>query len=76
MKISFKTAVITGSSRGLGRAIAVKLAQEGVQKIAVRYLTCRDEAEITLDLLRDAGAQGVLVQGDTSNAQRAREIVD
>jgi NAD(P)-dependent dehydrogenase (short-subunit alcohol dehydrogenase family) len=76
MKISFKTAVITGSSRGLGRAIAVKLAQEGVQKIAVHYLTRRNEAEITLALLKDAGAQGVLVQGDTSNAQRAREIVD
>src|SRR3989442_2896383 len=76
MKISFKTAVITGSSRGLGRAIAVKLAQEGVQKIAVHYLTRRNEAEKTLALLRDGGAQGVLVQGDTSNAQRAREIVD
>jgi len=76
MKISFKTAVITGSSRGLGRAIAVKLAQEGVQKIAVHYLTRRNEAEITLAFLKDAGAQGVLVQGDTSNAQRAREIVD
>ncbi len=76
MKISFKTAVITGSSRGLGRAIAVRLAQEGVQKIAVHYLTRRDEAEKTLALLRDGGAQGVLVQGDTSNAQRAREIVE
>ena len=76
MKISFGTALITGSSRGLGRAIAVKLAQEGVQRIAVHYLTRRNEAEKTLALLRDAGAEGMLVQGDTSNAQRAREIVD
>jgi len=76
MKISFTTALITGSSRGLGRAIAVKLAREGVHKIAVHYLTRRNEAEKTLALLRDTGAEGVLVQGDTSNAQRAREIVD
>src|SRR6266478_6900092 len=76
MEISFSTALITGNSRGLGRAIAVKLAQEGVHRIAVHYLTRRNEAEKTLALLRDAGAEGVLVQGDTSNAQRAREIVD
>jgi NAD(P)-dependent dehydrogenase (short-subunit alcohol dehydrogenase family) len=76
MKIGFRSAVITGSSRGLGRAIALKLAQEGVQRIAVHYLTRKNEAEKTLALLREAGAEGVLVQGDTSSAQRAREIVD
>ncbi len=75
MKISFHTALITGSSRGLGRAIALKLAQEGVKKIAVHYHTNQGEAEKTLTLLRGAGAEGVLVQGDTSNAKRAEEIV-
>jgi NADP-dependent 3-hydroxy acid dehydrogenase YdfG len=39
MKIPFQTALITGSSRGIGRGIAVKLAREGVKKIAVHYLT-------------------------------------
>ena len=76
MKISFSTALITGSSRGLGRAVAVKLAKEGVKRIAVHYLTRRNEAEITLALLKDASAEGVLVQGDTSSAERAREIVE
>jgi NAD(P)-dependent dehydrogenase (short-subunit alcohol dehydrogenase family) len=76
MKITFKTALITGSSRGLGRAIAVKLAQEGVRKIAVHYLTRKNEAEKTVALLKQAGAQGVLVQGDTAGAQRAEEIVE
>ena len=76
MKISFRTAVITGSSRGFGRAIAIKLAEEGLKKIAVHYLTRKDEAEKTVAYLKDAGAEGVLVQGDTSNARRAEEIVD
>ena len=71
MKIPFQTALITGSSRGIGRGIAVKLAREGVKKIAVHYLTRQDEAEKTVAQLRDAGADGVLVQGDTSNANRA-----
>jgi len=76
MKITLHTALITGSSRGFGRAIAVKLAQEGVKKIAVHYLTRRDEAEKTLSKVRDAGAEGVLVQGDTSDAKRVKEIVE
>jgi enoyl-[acyl-carrier protein] reductase III len=75
MKILFQTALITGSSRGLGRGIAVKLAREGVKKIAVHYLNRKDEAEKTVSQLRDAGAEGVLVQGDTSNPTRAEEIV-
>src|SRR5262252_3422277 len=76
MKISFRTALITGSSRGLGRAIAIKLAQEGVGKIAVHYHSNNEEAEKTLAQLKAAGAQGVLVQGDTSDARRAGEIVE
>src|SRR5260370_29805766 len=75
MKIAFHTALITGSSRGIGRGIAVKLAREGVRKIAVHYVTRKDAAEKTLSQLRDAGAEGVLVQGDTSNASRAEELV-
>src|SRR5437867_10941005 len=75
MKISLHTALITGSSRGFGRAIAVKLAQEGVKRIAVHYLTRRDEAEKTVAHLREAGAEGILVQGDTSDPKRAEEIV-
>ena len=75
MKISFQTALITGSSRGIGRRIAVKLAQEGVKKIAIHYLNNKDEAERTVSLVRDAGAEGILVQGDTSDPIRAEEIV-
>jgi len=76
MRIAFQTALIAGGSRGLGRAIATKLAQEGVKKIAVHYHTRRDEAEKTLCQVRNAGADGVLVQGDTSDAKRAAGIVE
>jgi len=53
----------------------VKLAREGVQKIAVHYRTQKKEAETTLSHLRQAGATGVLVQGDISDATVAESIV-
>lgn len=75
MRIPFSTAFITGSSRGIGRGIAVKLASEGVRKIAVHYRTRKDEADKTVALIKDAGADAVLVQGDAANAVRAEEMV-
>ena len=76
MKIAFESALITGSSGGVGRAIAVKLAREGVKKFGIHYLARKDEAEKTLALVRKAGADGVLVQGDTSDSVRAKTIVE
>ena len=75
MQIKFRTALITGSSRGLGRQIAVKLAMEGVKKIAVHYRTGRSDAETTLSLIEAAGASGVLVQGDVADAAAAESLV-
>jgi len=75
MHIPFKTALITGSSRGIGRGIAVKLATEGVKKIAVHYRTRKAEAETTVSQVKSAGAMGVLVQGDVSDASVAENIV-
>ena len=59
----------------MGRRIAVKLAAEGVKKFAVHYLSRKGEAETTLSQLRDAGATGVLVQGDVSDAAAAENVV-
>ena len=75
MQINFQTALITGSSRGLGRQIAVKLATEGVKKIAIHYRTGRSDAETTLSLIEAAGASGVLVQGDVADAVAAENLV-
>jgi NAD(P)-dependent dehydrogenase (short-subunit alcohol dehydrogenase family) len=68
--------LITGSSRGLGRQIAVKLATEGVKKIAVHYRTGKSDAEETLSLIEAAGASGVLVQGDVADPKAAESLVN
>ena len=75
MQVKFQTALITGSSRGLGRQIAVKLAMEGVKKIAIHYRTRRSDAEGSLSLIEAAGASGVLVQGDVADAGAAENLV-
>jgi enoyl-[acyl-carrier protein] reductase III len=60
-----KRARNTGSSRGIGRAIALKLAEQGVQ-IAVHYYQNEDAANDTLAKVRERGAQGCVVQADVA----------
>jgi NAD(P)-dependent dehydrogenase (short-subunit alcohol dehydrogenase family) len=45
MQIKFQTASITGGSRGLGRHFAMKLAREGVKRIAIHYRTGNPDAD-------------------------------
>lgn len=58
-------ALITGSSRGIGRGVALKLASQGT-KIAVHYFRNRPAAEETLAQIRGLGADGQLVQADVT----------
>jgi enoyl-[acyl-carrier protein] reductase III len=74
MRLQGKRALITGSSRGIGRGIALKLAKEGAA-IAVHYLANDAAAKATLAAVREAGSDGVLVQGDITDAQQVPEVV-
>ncbi len=64
--ISAETALVTGSSRGIGRGIALKLAESGVKKIGVHYLKNREAAENTASQLRDRGAEPLILQADVA----------
>lgn len=61
-------ALITGGSRGIGRAIAVKLAQEGYH-VLINYTSNDAEAQKTLEL---CGGQGTLMRFDVSDSEQTR----
>ncbi|MCX5823652.1 MAG: 3-oxoacyl-ACP reductase FabG [Deltaproteobacteria bacterium] len=63
-------AVVTGGSRGIGRAIAVELAAHGYQ-IVITYKTNDEAAAETLRLIREAGGSGEAVKFDVGNAAEA-----
>lgn len=59
-----KTALITGASRGIGSATAVALARQGVARVLIHYNSYREGAEKTLAALKQAGADGGLLQAN------------
>jgi NAD(P)-dependent dehydrogenase (short-subunit alcohol dehydrogenase family) len=73
MQLSSKRALVTGSSRGIGRGIALKLAEEGAV-VAVHYLHNEDAAKSTLDLIRDRGGNGLILQGDVTDPEQVVDV--
>jgi 3-oxoacyl-[acyl-carrier protein] reductase len=70
-----KVAVVTGSSRGLGRAIVRKVADMGAQ-VVVNYRSDQKAAQETLQLIERAGGAGIVVKADVSVYDQAQELIN
>lgn len=66
--LSGKVALITGSSRGIGKAIALRFAENGVN-IVVNYVRHRKDAEETARLVEERGAECMVVKANVANDQ-------
>jgi 3-oxoacyl-[acyl-carrier protein] reductase len=69
-----KVALVTGASRGLGKAIALKLASMGA-KIAVNYLSNETEAAKVSLSIAEFGGEAILIKADVSNTEAVKEMV-
>lgn len=68
-----QTAIVTGGSRGIGRAVAVRLAKDGMN-LVINYRGNSAAAEETERLCRELGAEVLLVQGDVSRAEDCENL--
>ncbi len=69
-----RVALVTGSSRGIGRAVARRLARDGYA-VCINYLTCRDKAEELVAELTGAGCAAMAVQADVADRAAVNDMV-
>jgi NAD(P)-dependent dehydrogenase (short-subunit alcohol dehydrogenase family) len=74
-KLAGKAAIVTGGDSGIGRAVALAFAREGVD-VLIAYLQEHADAEETLRVIRDAGRKGVAVAGDVGDRDHCNALVD
>jgi 3-oxoacyl-[acyl-carrier protein] reductase len=74
MDVRGKTAIVTGSAVGVGRAAALDLARRGAN-VVVNYSRSEDDARETLRLVEAEGAAGLLVRADVSKDAEVRDMV-
>jgi len=79
MQLEGRTALVTGASRGIGRAIALALAEEGAD-VAVNYISSERLAGEVVDKIRGMGRKAILAQADVSDypsaIRMAQEVLE
>ena len=69
-----KYALVTGGSRGIGRAVCIELASKGYH-VLINYASNHEEAQKTLEAVRAAGGEGELMPFDVSDEQSATQTI-
>lgn len=70
-----KTAVITGSGRGIGRAIALQFAEHGIN-VAVNYFRHKEQADATAAEIERAGARAIVVKAHVGEVEGVQRLVE
>jgi len=75
MRLDGKVAIVTGSSRGIGKAIALKLASLGA-KVVVNYNKGAQAAQEVVEQIKAQGGEAIAVQADVSKFEEAQRLVE
>ncbi|GGG47522.1 3-oxoacyl-ACP reductase FabG [Epilithonimonas arachidiradicis] len=70
-----KCAIVTGGSRGIGRAICLKLAEEKNYHILINYTSNQAAAEETLQRVKELGSTGEILKFDVGNAEEVQSVL-
>jgi 3-oxoacyl-[acyl-carrier protein] reductase len=70
-----KTALVTGGSRGIGRAVSLKLAKDGFF-VLINYLSNETQAQKTLDMIKEQGGQGELLKFNVADRTEVRKVIE
>ena len=74
-KFEGKVAVVTGAARDIGRAIAIKLAEEGA-KVVVNYYNSEDSANTTVEKIKLLGGEAIAIKADVSSMEAIATLKD
>ena len=73
-KLDGKSALVTGASRGIGKAIALELAREGA-KVALNYASSDAKAQAVVDEIKELGGTAILAKANLADGAEARAMV-
>ena len=75
MRLKDKIAVVTGSSRGIGRAVALAFAKEGA-KVVVNYSSSEKAAMEVVEKIKEMGSDAIAVKADVSKKEEAERLIN
>jgi 3-oxoacyl-[acyl-carrier protein] reductase len=75
MKLEGKVALVTGGSRGIGRAIALTYAKEGAN-LAINYINNADEAEAVVTEIKKMGRKALVIKADVSKTTDVKKMIE
>jgi len=76
MTFEGKSVLVTGGSRGIGKAISLRFAEQGARRVAVSYLRNDKAAEETAEEISKLGAEPVLLRGNLGDPDKTRALLE